>query len=135
MDFGFCPDERLRIFVVGFDERINVLLELFDGGERCAGQRLALQDGEPALDLIEPRGACRRKVESYKRVAFQPFVVLLVRLQIVEDDLEPCLWIGGDEVIHEVEKFLAATAFLVRGPDLAGRNLKGGKQVVAPCRL
>jgi hypothetical protein len=93
-----------------------------------AGQRLALQDGGPSLDLIEPRGACRRKVESYKRVAFQPFVVLLVRIQIVEDDLEPCLWIGGDDVIREVEKFLAATAFLVCGPDLAGGNLKSGKQ-------
>lgn len=30
------------MFVVGFDERINVLFELFDGGVRCAGQRLVL---------------------------------------------------------------------------------------------
>jgi hypothetical protein len=43
-------------------------------------------------------------------------------------DLEPCLCIGGDGAIHEVEKFLAATAFLVCGPDPAGGNLKGGKQ-------
>ena len=91
-------------------------------------ERLALQDGEPALDLIEPRGACRRKVECHERVALEPFVVLLVCIQIVEDDLEPCLWIGGNDVIHEVEKFLAATAFLVCGPDLAGGNLEGGKQ-------
>ena len=51
--------------------------------ERCAGQRLALQNGEPSLDLIESRGARQRKVECYKRVAFQPFVVLLVCVQIV----------------------------------------------------
>jgi hypothetical protein len=62
--------------------------------ERCAGQRLALQNGEPSLDLIESRGARQRKVECYKRVAFQPFVVHLVCVQIVEDDLEPCRWIA-----------------------------------------
>jgi len=90
-DFRFCPDERFRTFVVGFDERIDMLLELLDRGEQCAGQRLALQDGEPSLDLIEPRGACRRKVECHKRVAFQPFVVLLMGIQIVEDDLSRAL--------------------------------------------
>ena len=98
-------------------------------------QRLALQDGEPALDLIEPRGACRRKVESYERVAFQPFVVLLVRIQIVEDDLEPRLWIGGDDVIHEVEKFLAATAFLGAARTLPVATSKAANRVVVPCRL
>ena len=78
VDFGFCPGERFRIFVVGFDAGIDMLLELLDRSERCAGQRLALQDG---LDLIKSRRACRRKVECYKRVAFQPFVVLLVCVQ------------------------------------------------------
>ena len=63
MDFVLGPDERLSVFVVGFDVGIDVLLELFDGGERCAAQRLALQDREPDLDLIEPRRAGRREVE------------------------------------------------------------------------
>src|SRR5664279_4166900 len=64
-----------------------------------------------------PRGACRRKVECHERVTLEPFVVLLVCIQIVEDDLQTGLWIVRDDFIHEVEKFLAAAAFLVGGPD------------------
>ena len=33
----------------------RLLLQLFDRGERCAVQRLALKDGKPSLDPIEPR--------------------------------------------------------------------------------
>ncbi len=33
MDFGFGPGEGLGIFVIGLDEGIDVLLELFDRGE------------------------------------------------------------------------------------------------------
>ena len=37
------------------DERINVLLQLLDGGEGSAAKRLPLQDRKPCFDLIEPR--------------------------------------------------------------------------------
>jgi hypothetical protein len=33
MDFGFGPGEGLGIFVIGLDEGIDVLPELFDRGE------------------------------------------------------------------------------------------------------
>ena len=52
MDFRLGPHERLGVLVVAFDEGIDVLLELPDRGKRRAGQRLALQDREPALDLV-----------------------------------------------------------------------------------
>jgi hypothetical protein len=38
MDLGFCPDERFGIFVIAFDEGIDVLSELLDGGEGGAAQ-------------------------------------------------------------------------------------------------
>jgi len=47
MDFGLGPDERLGVGIVGIDERIDVLPELFDRGEGCSLQRLPLQDREP----------------------------------------------------------------------------------------
>ena len=54
MDLGFRPGEGFGGVVVGGDEGIDVSLELGGGAERCAGQRLAGQNGEPDLDLIEP---------------------------------------------------------------------------------
>ena len=56
LDLGFGPDERLGGFVVGRNEGIDMLPELFDGAERCAAQGLALQDREPDFHLVEPRG-------------------------------------------------------------------------------
>ena len=55
MDFFLFPGERFGVFVVCGDECIDVLLQLLDGGEGSPVQRLTLQDGEPGLDLIEPR--------------------------------------------------------------------------------
>src|SRR5215207_3871487 len=48
------PGEWLGCLVVGCDERIDVLLQLLDGGEGGAVQGLALQDRKPCFDLIEP---------------------------------------------------------------------------------
>ena len=36
MDLGFGPDEGLGVFVVGLDEGVDVLAQLFDGGEGSA---------------------------------------------------------------------------------------------------
>ena len=49
-------------------------------------------------------------------------------IEIVEDDVKPCRWKGGDNIIHEVEKLDAATAFLVCCHDLAGGDLERRKQ-------
>ena len=54
MDLRLGPGKRNGSGVVGRDEGIDVLPELFD---RCKGstvQRLALQDREPDFHLIEP---------------------------------------------------------------------------------
>jgi hypothetical protein len=58
MDDCLGPDERGGAGVVAADEVIDVAPELLDVGEAGAGQRAALVDGEPDLDLVEP-GASR----------------------------------------------------------------------------
>src|SRR6476660_8023970 len=63
MDLGFSPDERFGGLVVGGDEGIDVLPELFDGCEGGAVQGLSFEDREPDFHLIEPGSACRREVE------------------------------------------------------------------------
>ena len=45
-----------------------MLLQRFDRGERCAVQRLALKDGKPSLDPIEPRRPRRGEMEVFDAV-------------------------------------------------------------------
>src|SRR6478735_6041348 len=48
--------------------------------------------------------------------------------QIIEDDLEPGLGIGRNNLVHEGQELLAAPALLVRARDLARRHLERGDQ-------
>ena len=80
------------MLVVGVDESIDVLPELLDRGEGGAVQGLLLQDGEPDLDLVEPRGSGRREVETNVGMTLEPAVVLgLVGVEVVEHDMEAVL--------------------------------------------
>ena len=53
MDDRLGPGERHGAGLVGFDEGIDVILELLDASEASAGQGITPQDGEPDLDLVE----------------------------------------------------------------------------------
>jgi hypothetical protein len=72
IDSGLGPDERLGVSIVGLDEGVDVLSELFDRGEGCAAERLALQDREPDFDLGEPGCPRRREVELDIRMPLGP---------------------------------------------------------------
>src|SRR6476469_3895263 len=61
-------------------------------------------------------------------MAREPLFVLLVRIQIIEDDLEPGFGIGRNNLVHEGQELLAAPALLVRARDLARRHLERGEQ-------
>ena len=79
--------------------------------------------------IVSLDGSRRREVEMHVRVALEPAVVLgLMGIEIVEDDVDGGVWIGRDDVVHEVEELDAPPTLLVRGGDLAGRHLEGGKQ-------
>ncbi len=129
MDLGLGPDKRGGIGVVGLDEGIDVLPELFDRGEGSAVQRLSFQDREPDFYLIEPGGPRRRKVEMNVRVALEPAIGPgLVGVEIVENDVDGRIRVGGDDIVHGIEELDAPPTRLVRGGNLAGRHLEGGKQ-------
>ncbi len=97
MDFGFGPHERFGGGVVACDVGIDVGFQFLDRGKGCARQRLALEAGKPALDLIKPRRPCRGVVESDEGMLFEPFLVLFMRIQIVEDNLKLAARIGRDQ--------------------------------------
>jgi hypothetical protein len=128
VDLGFGPCEGFGVPVVGFDEGIDVFLELLDRGEGGTVQGLSFKDREPDLDLIEPRGAGWREVEVHVWMTPEPAIIPgLVGIQIVEDDMEVGIWVGGDNVVHEIEEF-DPPPLLVRGGDLPGGHLEGGEQ-------
>jgi hypothetical protein len=51
---GFCPDEGLCRPIVFLDEPLDFVVKLGDGGKNTAPQPLSGDDGEEALDGIEP---------------------------------------------------------------------------------
>ena len=68
-------------------------------------------------------------MEMNVRVAPEPAIVPgLVGVEIVEDDVDGRVRVSGNDIVHEVEELDAPPARLVRGGDLAGRHLEGGKQ-------
>jgi hypothetical protein len=96
--------------IVGCGECIDVLPQLLNRGEGCAVKRLALEDGKPSLDLIEPERARRREIEVDLRMFLEPAIALLAGVEIIEDDVQLAVWEGGGHAVHEAEKLDTAAA-------------------------
>lgn len=61
-------------------------------------------------------------------VLFEPALVLLVRIEIVQDDVQLAARKGGNDTVHKPKKFDATPAFGMRGEYLSGGNLECGEQ-------
>src|ERR1700704_6303109 len=129
MDLGFGPDEWLGVGIVGFNEVIDVLPELFDRFEGRVAEGLALQDREPDFHLVEPGSPRRREMKPYVGMTLEPAVVFgFVGIEVVEDDMDGAVRMSGDDVVHEIKEFDAPPTRLVGGDHLAGGHLEGGEQ-------
>ena len=129
MDDGLCPDEWRGASIVAGDEVIDVGPELLDAGETGGGKGIALQDGKPDLDLVEPGAVGRGEVKADVAVAGEPAIALgLVGRKVVEDDVDFLARIGRDNAVHEVEELDAPPPLLVGGRHFAGGHLEGGEQ-------
>jgi len=81
---------------------IDVGPELLDAGETGGGKGIALQDGKPDLDLVEPGAVGRGEV---KAEADEPAIALgPMGRKVVEDDADFLTRVGRDNAIHEVEE-------------------------------
>lgn len=132
MDLGFVPGEGTSGLVVVVDEGIDVCPEVSDAGEAGALQRLATEDREPALNLIEPGGVGRREVEVNVLVPGKPAIAFGLA-----DDMDLASAMHGDDAVHEVEEFYAASTLVVADGDLAIRlaMLKAANSVEVRCRV
>ena len=69
------PLEGVSGLVVGVDEGVDLVANLAWRSETRAGQSFGGENGEPDLDLIEPGGMGRRKMEMDVLGPRQPAVV------------------------------------------------------------
>ena len=69
---GFGPHERLGVGIVTIEVLANRLLELTGGSMRAPTQVLLSERGEPAFDLVEPRGRGRREVDLESWMSSKP---------------------------------------------------------------
>ena len=138
MDARFGSRRRVccsycRLVQLEFDEGIDVLKQLLDGGE---GRRkhprndFRSEDREPDFDLIEPGRARRGEVELHVGVALKSWVVFrLMRVEIVKYHMDCGIGLmGGDDPVHKVQELDTLSPLLVRGNHLARGNLEGGEQ-------
>src|SRR5690242_9775969 len=58
----------------------------------------------------------------------EPALVLLVRVEVVEDNVKLAIGKGGNDAVHEAEELDAAAALGMRRDHLAGGNLESGEQ-------
>src|SRR5437016_7845646 len=105
-----------------------MLLQLLDGGERGAVQGLALRDREPCFDLIEPRRPRWGEMETDFGVFLEPALVLLMRVEIVDNDVKLAIREGGNDAVHEAEELDTAAPLGMRRDDPSGGDFERGKQ-------
>src|SRR5665811_733858 len=85
VDLPLLPLERGRDLVVGGGEPLDCVAHLARRGVARSPEGGPFEDGEPDLDLVEPRRVGRGEVEVDVPMASQPAVVLgLVGTEVVE---------------------------------------------------
>ena len=112
-----------------------MLLQLFDRGERCAVQRLALKDGKPSLDPIEPRRPRRGEMEVDAWMFHEPAIALLMGVKIIEDDVQLAIREGGNHAVHEAEELERRRRLECTATILPLATSSSANKAVVPCRL
>ena len=123
---GGDPLERLAVRVVGRDEMIDALHQLFDAGERAAADGLVGDQREEALDLVQPRAVGRDEVHVPARLRCQPGCDLRVAMGgwVIADAVD--VQFGGHGLVDLVQK---GQELLVPVARLAGRQHGAARHV------
>lgn len=128
---GGGPSERLAVGVVVFDELIDALHKLLDAGERAATDGLVGDQGEEALDLIEPGVVGWDEVHVPARPAGQPNLDLgmAVRGVVVDDAMNVQLDRHGlVDLAQERQEFLMPMTRLATREHGAVEHVQGREQ-------
>jgi len=123
------PFKGSRILVVDLQEPIYRFPHLPRQGEAHPFQGPSGEDAEPNLNLVQPGGMSRGMVEMDVRMPGKPTIGLgFMGLEVVQDDMNLLLGIGGDDLIQEEEEFSSAATGKVSCLGQAGSHFQGGKE-------
>src|SRR3954452_6376253 len=123
------PLEWRGRLVVGGDKVVNGLSELARRSEAGTTERLAGENAEPTFHLVQPGRVGGSEVKLDVGVALEPAVLFgLVRVQIVQHDVDLAVRVFGNDAIHKLQKLTATAAAIVCRLHLPRSDLKSGEQ-------
>lgn len=128
---GGGPHEGLGMLVVLIDELADLALQIGDGVERPAADRLVGDQREPALDLVEPGAVGRGEVQVEARPPRQPgthFGVLVGGVIVADQVHIEVLRNAVFDVTQEGQELLVPVAGLALGQDAAISDIQGRKE-------
>ncbi len=105
------------------------LLKVFDRREDPSSDDIALNLGEPELDLVQPGRVRRRKMQTHRRVRLQKLghPLGLVRREIVRNHMDLLArGLMGHEVRQERDELLGGVAVGCLAQDLARLGIERG---------
>jgi len=129
MDDVFGPLEGMGILGIGCGESIDSLAH-FPGRDGAQSSKcLSPQDTEPALHLVQPGSVGGGIVEMDVGMSGQPPAMLgFMGVQVVQNDMQLCVGIEGDDAVHEVQELTATTTRVMAGSHQARGYFQSSKQ-------
>src|SRR6266700_6913066 len=134
-DVGVLPLDWLRGLVVVMDIGEELAAEVAGRGEDAAVDEVALDLGEPELDLVEPGRISGREMKTQIGVVGQELLdaLGLVGREVVEDDVDLELArLSGDQRTQEGDELSAGVVGSCLPEHLAGLGVERGVQRKGP---
>ena len=91
-------------------------------------ERLATEDAEPTLDLVQPTGMVGREVTAHWDDGLARGHAWFGGAEIVEDDVDFLAGIVCNDLVHEREELLSAAALGVHPADRSREDVQGRKE-------
>jgi hypothetical protein len=120
----------MAVRVPGVKEALDSVLEVGHAAEDAAPDGLAMNDGEPGLDLVEPAGAGRGEVQVETWMASQPGIHfgVLVGAVVVEDEVHLATGVSLGHELQEPQELLVPVTRVGPPGHLAGGDVKRGEE-------
>lgn len=129
MDFYLRPFKGRRSLVMGCYEGINRFPQFAHTPKAGSAQSCSAQDAEPHLDLVQPRRVRWGIIKTHLGMLSQPPVMLgLVRVQIVQHDMELPPRMRRHDFVHEIQKFPPPPTRIVPRLYLTAGHVQGGEE-------
>jgi len=129
VDFLFGPLEGGGVLIPASDKGSDRLDQHFDAAKAGSLQCAAAQNAKPAFHLIEPGAVSRDEMKMDLGMGFEPAILLgLMRIEIVQHNVNLFVGIFGYQFVHEIQKFASAPAPIMPCMHQPSGHLQGRKE-------